>query len=184
MGDGLHFIPIGNGPLAWLDAGLAPRLANSGPPFLSIVRRLASPGQRNEGRGRIPLASRPLPGHPVGPMNFDDVLLCGVKRHVLALDKRTGVILWETKLPGGTGNGFVSVVTDGNLVCAHANGQVHGLDFATGRLLWTNGLSGYGYGLASLNLPGFGSSPDAATAAQLAADEESARSAQHSATTS
>lgn len=104
-------------------------------------------------------------------MNFDDVLLCGVKRHVLALDKRSGAILWATKLPGGTGSGFVAVVTDGNVVCAHANGQVHGLDFATGRLLWTNGLSGYGYGYASLCLPGFPAAPDPAVVEQLVAEQ-------------
>jgi hypothetical protein len=55
---------------------------------------------------------------------------------------------------------FVTVTCDGERVFAHAGGKLFGLDLASGRLLWSNELTGYGYGLASICVPGFGSAPD------------------------
>jgi outer membrane protein assembly factor BamB len=96
-----------------------------------------------------------------------NTLLVGVKRTVMAFTKGEGRMLWSTKLPGGMGNGFVTVASDGQFVFAHSNGSLHCLDLDSGRLLWSNGLSGYGYGLASLCIPGSASAPDPALVQQI-----------------
>jgi len=80
-------------------------------------------------------------------------------------------IAWSTKLPGGTD--FVTVTGEGTHIYAASGGQLHCLDIASGRILWTNGLKGYGYRVASLWLPG-------ATAAPSTAAYEGVRSEQDS----
>ena len=72
------------------------------------------------------------------------------------------------------GTGFVTVLSDGCNVFAHTHGKLHCLDFATGRVLWTNELSGYGYGIASLCIPGGATAPDAAAVRQIFAEQEQA----------
>ncbi len=108
-------------------------------------------------------------------MNSDDVILVGVKNRVLALSRQDGRILWSTKLQGGMGSAFVTVLWDGGQVFAHAGGHLHCLDIVSGRVLWINELSGCGYGIASLAIPGSLSAPGAAGAeAILAAQQASA----------
>jgi outer membrane protein assembly factor BamB len=96
-------------------------------------------------------------------MNSDNILLLGLKRTVVAVSKHDGGTLWATKLPGGVGMDFVTVLSDGAQVFAHTDGKLHCLDLANGQLLWSNELKGYGYGIASLCFPGGASAPDAAT---------------------
>lgn len=110
-------------------------------------------------------------------MNPADLLLLATKNHVVALHKDTGVILWKTKLNGGFGAEFVSLLADDQLVFAHARGAVSCLELATGKTLWTNELKGLGYGLASLAFPGGASAPDAATLQALVAQQAAAYSA-------
>ncbi len=96
-------------------------------------------------------------------MNAENVLLIGLKRTVAAISKLDGKVLWEAKLPGSMGGeDFVTLISDGTLVFAHTEGKLHCLDLANGRLLWSNGLTGYGYGIASLCFPSGASAPDAA----------------------
>ena len=80
----------------------------------------------------------------------DDVLFLAVKHRVIAINKHDGQILWSAELPGGLGTGFVTVLSDGKCVFAHTHGTLHCLDISSGRILWTNGLAGCGYGIASL----------------------------------
>ena len=54
----------------------------------------------------------------------------------------------------------VTVLADGQRIFAHTQGTLHCLDLANGQLLWSNELPGYGYGLASLCLPGGPTAPD------------------------
>jgi len=110
-------------------------------------------------------------------MNPADLLLLATKNHAVALHKDTGEILWKTKLPGGFGGEFVTLLADDQLVFAHARGFVSCLELATGKLLWTNELKGLGYGLASLAFPGGASAPDAASLQALAAQRAAANSA-------
>ncbi len=93
-------------------------------------------------------------------MNSDNILLLGVKHSVTAISKKDGIIVWKTELPTTfSGDDFVTLVSEGERVYAHTEGQLHCLDLANGQILWSNSLSGYGYGLASLSLPGGMSAP-------------------------
>jgi hypothetical protein len=51
---------------------------------------------------------------------------------------------------------------DSSKVFAHTEGKLHCLDLADGRILWSNDLRGYGYGIASLGFPGGPTAPDPA----------------------
>jgi len=107
-------------------------------------------------------------------MNLEDVILLGVKSRMLALSKRDGRRIWSTELPGGLGDSFVTLLSDGASVFAHTNGQLHCLDFASGRIIWTNELPGCGYGVASLWIAASESAPNTAAARQLIAQREAA----------
>jgi outer membrane protein assembly factor BamB len=103
-------------------------------------------------------------------MNPNDILLLGLKQSVSAICRADGVVLWKTKLQGGSGAGFITLASDARHVYAACNGVLHCLELHTGSLIWTNPLKGYGYGISSLCLPGQNSSLTAGAAAQLAAD--------------
>ena len=56
-----------------------------------------------------------------------------------------------------------------------------GIDLQTGDGLWQDGLSGFGYGVASLALPGQPVTPAAATMEKKRADEAASSSTAHNA---
>jgi outer membrane protein assembly factor BamB len=95
-------------------------------------------------------------------MKLQEIILIGVKHTVSAVSRADGRVLWTTKLPGGVGSDFVAVACDGERVFTDCSGQLFCLDLSTGRMLWTNELRGFGYGLTSICVPGIGSSPDMA----------------------
>ena len=106
-------------------------------------------------------------------MNASDLVIVGLFGRVAGLRKSAGSILWSTDLPGIIGDRFVSVTADQTNVYAHTHGQLHCLDLASGRILWTNDLPGYGYGIASICLPG---SPASLQPAVQATQRAAARS--------
>jgi hypothetical protein len=110
-------------------------------------------------------------------MNLDNLLLLGLKRTVTAISKHDGKPLWATKLPKGMGVDFVTVLSDGQRVFAHTDGQLHCLDLTNGRILWSNELPGYGYGLASLCFPGGATAPDATAVQNMALQQQQQASA-------
>ncbi len=110
-------------------------------------------------------------------MNHNDVLLLAVKSQVMAVSKTDGHTIWSTELPSGMGQGFVTVLSDDKHVFAHTHGQLHCLDLADGRILWTNELPGCGYGLASLCLPGGPTAPNTAAIQQLFNEQQAAATA-------
>ena len=87
-------------------------------------------------------------------MKPNEIVLIGVKNAVLAFQKTTGEKLWKAGLASGLGDGFVSVIGDDKMVYAHSGGKLYCLDLFSGRELWHDGLSGLGYGIASIALPG------------------------------
>ena len=96
-------------------------------------------------------------------MNADNILLLGVKYSVSAVSKSDGRVLWKTELHTNlSGDDFVTVLSDGEKVFAHTKGELHCLDLANGRILWSNQLRGYGYGIASLCFPNGSTAPDIA----------------------
>ncbi len=111
-------------------------------------------------------------------MNSDNILLLGLNQSVTAISKHDGSALWKTELPGAlSGDDFVTVISDGGRVYAHTEGKLHCLDLANGRILWSNGLSGYGYGIASLCFPGGATAPDSGLARKHAFDQHQAEGA-------
>lgn len=117
-------------------------------------------------------------------MTTNDILLLGLKNSVSAISKSNGCVMWSTELGGGMGTGFVTVLSDGKSVFAYSHGQLHCLELASGRLLWTNKLRGFGYGLASLSLPGGASAPEISIVQQIFDDQAAASAASSSTTTS
>jgi len=107
-------------------------------------------------------------------MKLQEIILIGVKHTVSAVSKADGHLLWTTKLPGGLGSDFVAVACDGERVFAHSSGQLFCIELSSGRMLWTNELRGYGYGLASICVPGMASSPDMAAVRAIQAQREAA----------
>ena len=110
-----------------------------------------------------------------------EVVLLGVKRTVIAFERKTGRRVWSRELASGMSGDFVTVIADDTRVYAHTHGKIYCLDLATGTVLWEDQLPGLGYGIASLALPGSGSAPTPALAARVALDDSSgaATSAQH-----
>ena len=110
-------------------------------------------------------------------MNPKDIILIGVKHSVSAVSKVNGSILWTTKLQVGGVGDFVTATCDGERVFAHTGGELYGLDLCDGRVLWKNELRGFGYGLASICVPGMPSAPDTSAIRALQAQREAANSA-------
>lgn len=80
------------------------------------------------------------------------LLHVGIKGHVLALDRSSGVEVWRTKLDGVRMrmHDFVHLHRDTDDLYASYNGEVFCLDPATGAVRWRNNLKGLGTGLTSM----------------------------------
>lgn len=107
-------------------------------------------------------------------MNANDLFILGLKSRVSAISRHDGQILWSAELVGGIGDGFVTVTSDEKRVYAYTKGRLNCLDLFSGEIVWTNELTGYGYGIASLCVPGVSTALDAAAYARIHADAESA----------
>ncbi len=108
-------------------------------------------------------------------MNPANLLIVGAKNSVSAFNRNNGELVWTTKLQGsGLGQAFVNIHIDGPQVFAHASGELFCLELTTGRQLWTNPLKGFGYGIATLATPGGATSPTAAQAHLIAAQQAAA----------
>ena len=112
------------------------------------------------------------------------ILYLGTHSHVAAFDRATGAELWRTKLKGTlTSDDFVSLLVQPDRLYAHTGGELYCLDSATGAILWKNGLTGLGYGIASLAVVGQPSVPPPLVAAQRARSAQSGTIAATSAST-
>src|SRR5438105_1067799 len=88
-----------------------------------------------------------------------NAIYIGMKGTVVALDRASGAIVWQTPLKRC---GFVNVVLDGGLLFAATRGEVFCLDPTNGCVRWNNGMRGFGYGLATI------AGSDASSAAAMA----------------
>ena len=86
-------------------------------------------------------------------MDPENIVLVGVKGAVLAFRRDTGAHLWATELKSSSSD-FVTVTSDLDRVYAHTGGELFCLDLQSGQKLWHDGLKGFGYGIASITLPG------------------------------
>jgi len=110
-----------------------------------------------------------------------NIVLLGVKSTVLAFRRDTGARLWATELKSRTNN-FVSVVSDEDRVYAHTGGELFCLDLQSGQKLWQDGLKGFGYGVASIALPGAAPVPPAVF--EQKRQDDASTDAAHASTTS
>jgi len=76
-------------------------------------------------------------------MNEFQRVYIGIKAHVVCIEMATGREVWRTKVKRSQ---IISVVVEEDLIVAHAGGELFGLDWSSGKILWKNGLSGLGYG--------------------------------------
>ena len=67
----------------------------------------------------------------------------GVSPRVIALDRRSGAVVWATSLPGASMT-QLNVHEDDERVYAGAKGEVWALDRSSGNILWHNPLKGFG----------------------------------------
>ncbi len=113
-------------------------------------------------------------------MEPENIVLVGVKGAVLAFRRDTGAHLWATELKSSS-HDFITVISDEDRVYAHTGGELFCLDLQTGTKLWHDALKGFGYGLATIALPGAAPNPSALVA-KKAQDDEAAASAAHTST--
>ena len=102
-----------------------------------------------------------------------DLVFLGIRGSVVALDKNSGVRVWETKLKGSS---FVTLLVEGNRILAGAQGEIFCLDAATGKTLWHDGLKGYGLELMSIATQN-GNSDMSALAAHMRQQQEASSAA-------
>jgi outer membrane protein assembly factor BamB len=104
-------------------------------------------------------------------MSIDRLVFVGLNGYVMALDRDTGEVVWETREMRA---GYVSLLLDGDRLIASLNGYLYCFDARDGRVLWQNPLKGYGLGIAHLaSVRGQGSQ----TVIQQAAAAEAQRAA-------
>ena len=104
--------------------------------------------------------------------NVMDLVFVGFNSHVLAMDRDTGEIAWVWKSPKGRSS-FVALMLDGDRIIVSVHGYMYCLEAVTGRQMWDNPLTGYGYGtpcVASLR----GNSGTAGAAAMIAQQQQAA----------
>ncbi len=81
-------------------------------------------------------------------MEINECVYIGFAKQVVALDKATGTILWQWKIPNG--KVYPAILVDGARLFVSAMGYTYCLDANTGRLLWENELPGMGTGVACI----------------------------------
>ena len=76
----------------------------------------------------------------------------GLKRHVLAFDRKSGAEVWriELEVKYQTSATFVNVVRDREGLFATCAGELFALDPVTGAVLWQEPLKGLGTGLVTI----------------------------------
>jgi len=76
-----------------------------------------------------------------------NLIFIGTKGTVVAIDRETGEVRWESELKGSD---FVNVVLQDGELYASSKGRLYRLDPATGKIHWCNELPGLGYGLVTI----------------------------------
>lgn len=69
-------------------------------------------------------------------------------KHVVALHRETGVLLWKWRMPKG--RTYPAILLDEDRLIVSAMGYTYCLDPATGALRWENELPGMGIGVACI----------------------------------
>lgn len=104
-------------------------------------------------------------------MQGPDFVFVGFAKHVVALDRATGKLMWEWEAPKG--RQYPAVLFDRDKLFVSLMGYTYCLDPWTGHVLWENELSGMGTGVATMAAAG-GSTGSAQAAAAIAAQQAAA----------
>jgi outer membrane protein assembly factor BamB len=72
------------------------------------------------------------------------LLFVGTNGYVRALDKRTGVTVWDIRLPD-TDHRLVTLLVEGLVIYAGCSGKLFALDARDGKVLWRDDLKGLWY---------------------------------------
>ncbi|MHC4949132.1 MAG: outer membrane protein assembly factor BamB family protein [Planctomycetota bacterium] len=80
--------------------------------------------------------------------SVDDILFVAFSKNVAALDRYSGEILWQWKIPKG--GSYVTLLLDGDRLVVGAYGYIYCLDPLFGQLVWENPMKGLGVGVTSL----------------------------------
>lgn len=83
-------------------------------------------------------------------MSIEHLIFVGFNARVAALDRKTGVIVWQWKSPRPMTGGYVTLLLDDDRLVVSVNGYLYCLDPATGEEFWANDTKGFGTGVASL----------------------------------
>ncbi len=97
---------------------------------------------------------------------MSDYLYVGFNKRVAALDPKNGDIIWQWKAPKGSG--YVSLLVDKGVLYAAAHGYIYALDPRDGSELWSNPMTGFGFGVTAMAT--VRSTTDTGLIAQAAAD--------------
>lgn len=78
------------------------------------------------------------------------LIFVGIRSHVIAFNRKSGVETWRTQLPARykSAGAVVNVFCDAEGLFASCSGEIFALDPRTGALLWHDPLKGLGTGVA------------------------------------
>lgn len=105
-------------------------------------------------------------------------LYLGIRGSVLAVNKKTGDIVWNTKLRG---HDYVMLVVEGDVIFAYSGGYLFCVDKQSGHIHWENGLKGMGFGMGTIAIQGSVTDMSAMIQKFLAARQNSSDSSSSSA---
>lgn len=106
-------------------------------------------------------------------MLLEDLLFVGFNGRVVALERRSGELLWEWKCPKPIRQ-MVAVLVQGDRVYASSAGYTYCHDGLSGEQIWSNPLKGMGTGVPCLATAESGSSGAFLLHAQTMTDHQAA----------
>lgn len=80
-------------------------------------------------------------------MTIDQLIFVGLNGYALALDRRSGEIVWSNNQ---LSSGYVTLLLDGDRLIVSTNGYMYCLNPLTGEIMWHNPLRGYGTAATAL----------------------------------
>lgn len=106
-------------------------------------------------------------------MSRHNLLFVGFNGRVVALEQRSGELVWEWKCPKPSAQ-MVALLVQDDRIFASSAGYTYCLDALNGVQLWDNPLKGMGTGVPCLATTESGSSGSFLLHAQTAADQQAA----------
>lgn len=106
-------------------------------------------------------------------MSLQNLLFVGFNGRVIALEQRSGKLVWDWRCPKPS-NQMVAVLVQGDRLFASSAGYTYCLDALNGMELWDNPLKGMGTGVPCLATADSGSSGAFLLHAQALAEEQAA----------